>query len=392
MNGMKLGILTLHDSTNYGAVLQACALGHVLRELGHDAAVVDRRRDPSGRALKTPFADETLLERALRFAGCTGAVCDAVRRRRTLRFLRDRVTLTPYAFSDWKDAPADPGVDAFVVGSDQVWNANNLDPADYLLLRAPAGVPGVSYAASIGMPSIPPHLVDVFRRGLGRFSALSVREEEAAETVRGLGFDVTRVADPVLLAGPDPWTFPARGPVPRKKKLFLYFLAEDVCSMLPAVSDFIRAHGMGADFFVDALFRPVPHGLSALVKNARFVRKWERRGVYLRLAAGPEDFVQALKRAEAVVSNSYHALMFALVFGKNVRIVRPSHPVRRAMAARMEEFSGTMVSGPLMHDDLRSALASLAAGEETRTVRDGVEELRASSRRWLHDAIDNLRA
>lgn len=42
---MRIGILTLHDSPNYGAVLQAYAMRAYLTGLGHEAFVIDRRRD-----------------------------------------------------------------------------------------------------------------------------------------------------------------------------------------------------------------------------------------------------------------------------------------------------------------------------------------------------------
>lgn len=40
---MKIGILTPHYAYNYGAVLQAFALLHTLRSLGHEALIINRR-------------------------------------------------------------------------------------------------------------------------------------------------------------------------------------------------------------------------------------------------------------------------------------------------------------------------------------------------------------
>ena len=41
---MRVGILTLHAQTNYGAVLQAYALRSAIAAMGHDAMVIDRWR------------------------------------------------------------------------------------------------------------------------------------------------------------------------------------------------------------------------------------------------------------------------------------------------------------------------------------------------------------
>ena len=40
---MKIGILTFHRAHNYGAVLQAYALVTYLKNIGHDAEIVDYR-------------------------------------------------------------------------------------------------------------------------------------------------------------------------------------------------------------------------------------------------------------------------------------------------------------------------------------------------------------
>ena len=38
---MKVGILTFHDAHNYGAVLQAFALKKYIKNIGHDAKIIN---------------------------------------------------------------------------------------------------------------------------------------------------------------------------------------------------------------------------------------------------------------------------------------------------------------------------------------------------------------
>ena len=45
---MKIGILTFHWANNYGAVIQAYALLSKLKELGHDAYIIDRQMQYKG--------------------------------------------------------------------------------------------------------------------------------------------------------------------------------------------------------------------------------------------------------------------------------------------------------------------------------------------------------
>ena len=389
---MKIGILTLHDSVNYGALAQAYALRSWLSGLGHDAVVVDRRRDPCGRDLRTPprFRETCRAFGLFRADAHNGERESSVRVERSRAFLRNRVGLTPYSFREWGDAPDDLGIDAVVVGSDQVWNANSLDPSFYLLRGAPRQLPAVAYAASIGMTELPADRLDDYRAGFARLSAIGVRERSAARLVAGLGFDAQCVADPVLLAGKEPWRGMVDGAGGKGGRVFAYFLAEEFPGIMGELGRFASSRGTRVDFFVDWFTLGRARGWREARRNAALLRGWREAGLDLRVDAGPEEFARAIAASDAVVSNSYHALVFALVFGKEARIVLPTHPVRRAMNSRLEELAEDFVDGPAVHPSLRSALASLSAGERCAIRGDRLGEYVARSREWLSDALRRI--
>lgn len=390
---MKIGILTLHDSPNYGAVLQAYSMRSYLTGLGHEAFVIDRRRDIGNAPLRTPPPERDFVRilGLFKVDARNGAREYARRCERTLAFERDRIGMSPYHFHNWKDAPSDLGLDLVLVGSDQVWNANNLNPADYLLKDVPGNQPGIAYAASVGMPSFSADKLEDFRTGFARFAAIGVREREAAEMVRALGFAAEHVVDPVLLAGRGVWKDVLTEDPDETPRTFAYFLAEDVPAMLPELADFAAKTGRRVALFVDWFVRRAPHGVGGWMKNGKYWEKWRRRGIDFRLDAGPEEFVRAIATAEVVVSNSYHALMFSLVFGREVRIVLPTHPVRRKMNARLREFEGTLTEGPLVAEKLSDALRSLASGEHVAIKAEALASRVAASDRWLKAAISAAR-
>lgn len=385
---MRIGILTLHDSVNYGAVLQAHALKSHLAALGHEAVVIDRRRNPDLTLRTPPFQpQEFRLFGTIPCEPYDGLRETAVRIARTEDFMCREVGLTAFRFSDWRDAPADLGLDLIVVGSDQVWNANNLDPSDYLLGKVPGNVPGIAYAASIGMPAFPADRAEEFREGFARFRAIGVREREAAEMVRALGFAAEHVVDPVLLADRTAWDGLLAGSRSGPRRVFAYFLSEDLDATAEALSRFARCRSARVDLFVDWFVRKTPRGVSRWLKNRRHAAKLSRGGIDLRLDAGPVEFVRAIAASEVVVSNSYHALMFALLFGKDVRIVLPTHPVRRKMNARLREFEALVEGAPLVMPDLASALASLDTGERMSVRAEALDARIAASRDWLVRAL-----
>ena len=386
---MRIGILTLHDSPNYGAVLQAYAMREYLAGLGHEVFVIDRRRDDGNAPLRIPSSERDFVRLLGLFKvnAYNGAREHARRCARTLAFERDRIGMSAYHFHDWKDAPRDMGLDLILVGSDQVWNANNLDPADYLLMAAPGNPPGIAYAASIGMPEFPKDRVETFRTGFARFAAIGVREREAVEMVRSLGFAAEHVVDPVLLAGRSVWEDVLAADADGMPRAFAYFLAEDIPAMLPDLADFAAKTGRRIDLFVDWFVRRAPCGVGGWMKNRKFWRKWRQRGIDFRLDAGPEEFVRSIAAAEAVVSNSYHALMFSLIFEREVRIVLPTHPVRRKMNARLCEFEELLEEGVLVCDSLGAAIASLESNARTVFCAEMLASRIASSRAWLDRAL-----
>src|SRR3990167_7557552 len=143
----KIGILNFQYSThNYGAVLQAAALEHICRQLGHDARHLDymaqRKVTLKGRVgqilrkmglKKSPQEDQV-------FNQVVFEQFRAIFLNRTPRIQAER---------DFTDIAK--GFDSVIVGSDQVWRpAYAKDTIAFFLGYVPKGIDRISYAASIG--------------------------------------------------------------------------------------------------------------------------------------------------------------------------------------------------------------------------------------------------
>ena len=389
---MRVGILTLHSQTNYGAVLQAFALRSALADMGHDVRVIDRWRDDDCARLKGILASRSpgaWLKWLKGAVSCSGVVAELRRRLATMRFIRDNLNLTDYHFHHWRDAPRDMGLDVIVVGSDQVWNAANLVPADYLLKETPPGLPGIAYAASIGMASIPDELRGEYRDGFRRFAAISVREKTAADMVAECGSRAEVVVDPTLLVPRSFWSRFKPAAPPAKRYLTCCFLLEDIDAMKPALKLFAEKAGVDIEMFVGGYWRKASLNPEQIRKNRKDFRRWREAGVRLRLDAGPAEFLASIAGSSGVVTNSYHALMFSLIYGKNVRVLQPSNPSRRVMSARFDEIAASFVDGSLFAESLADGLAEVAAGDFTRINAKALDERVDFSRRWLERALSS---
>lgn len=386
---MRIGILTFHSQLNYGGVLQAYAMQMALQEMGHDAVVIDRWTEARNAHLFGPFLNNwkgwigTLIRG---FAGM-GTFGRLFRHWYTIRFVRQKLNLTPYHFYEWKDAPKELGVDVILVGSDQVWNGHWGRPRSYLLEGAPS-MPAVAYAASFGMRTLPEELIPAYRDGFQRFKAISVREAEGIGLVESQGTTATHVVDPTLLLEPSIWKTKVKCSTKQKRMLVCYLLAEDVDELYPQLYAFAKAQRCKVKVLVDGYTLPFPKTLSQIIQRVKHMVRNVFSPVKLELAAGPQEFLNAFANATWVLSDSFHAVMFSSIFGKNVRILRPKNEFRQKMFARIEEFAQQAVAeGELIADDVPSALASLVEEQPLQFNAEFIARRRAESKAWLEGAL-----
>ena len=415
---MKIGILTFHSQLNYGGVLQCWALQTALEKMGHEVAVIDLWRNADNSPLERGY-DKLGLKQWIKFCVRSilglGDINQWLRVKRTKKFIKKSLCLTPYNFVEWTDAPKELGVDLLVVGSDQVWHCGDWgDPRVYLLEGAPS-VPAVAYAASFGMTAIPHWMFSqcekveaesVYRCGLAKFKAISCRESEGVRLCEALGAKAVHVVDPALLLTGAEWrrmiggkdgesgeseqrnTLNTRKMVGRGLKVFCYFLSEDFWKARPMLEEFARRTRAKVDVFINSwVAAPLPKNVATAkdwmsVRIARF-----SRNVHVCDSAGPMEFLRALAEADAVISDSFHALMFSIAFQKNVRMLKPRTEFRQKMFARIEEFA-RHAEGPLVSDDLDAALASIGNGETVSVDREWIADFRSRSMDWLKRSLE----
>ena len=271
---MKAGILTFHSADCSGAVLQARALVEVLRSLGHDASVIDY----APAYLTKPYRlwRNDWWKHPVGTAKNLANSFAVARRRRGFQAFREGMHLTPF--------PPE-GLDAVIIGSDQVWN-RHLNGGELLwFAQDPVfdHTRNIAYAASTG--SVPlPEGVD-----FGRFHRLSVREPRLQAELAARGFASTLVLDPVLLAGKDVLDALA-DPCPVKGR---YVVAYEVIDN-PQVMQIASSFGL-----------PVVR----IASNPRL----SGRKQYV-----PGEFISLIRGAEHVVASSFHAVAVAKLYGVDV--------------------------------------------------------------------------
>jgi len=335
-----VGIVTYHRSVNYGAVLQAFALAEVLRRLECAPEVIDYvpavRR---GVYELKPFWSRETWRRLVRrddFAGYVSANflyrgAKRLRNQRFEAFLRENMPLTATKYRDFEALKrANFTYEAFVCGSDQIWNISDderFDPA-YFLDFAGVDQLRIAYAPSFGGREVPAARREILRDLLARFDSLSVRERSGVEIVRAVGGrEAEAVLDPTLLLDAVDWRDRASDALRPNAPYVLCYA--------PAFSPGLIAHALG-------LGRRMGWRVLAIDCYGP-TRNWLRTtwgtGIRTIYAAGPAEFLGLFAGAEAVLTTTFHGTAFALNFRKPFAVwLRPEMRVNARIEELLENF------------------------------------------------------
>lgn len=302
---MKIGIINFHCAHNYGAMLQAYALQENLIKEGHKAVIVDFQPNVIMNGYKLWSVNKLFHPRSL-----AGTIKNYKKLKPKYyvfeKFKNDYMNLTEHKFKSLDENSLNKyEFDAFICGSDQVWNMDlNGGLTEYLLsFVKDKEIKKISYAASIGTKSIKEEHKDIMKKELITFNNISVREDDAVKILKET-FDlhVTHVLDPVFLINKNQWSGIAR--VPKKideKYVLLYGLEEN--ELFEKTFKFIKEN---TDFKI------------INISPAKKLSNYIDETLY---NVGPSEFIGLLKNAEVVFTNSFHGTCFSIIFGKKFFVI-----------------------------------------------------------------------
>lgn len=314
--GKRVGIVThYYKSRNFGGLLQAYALCRALRELGFEAEQICY-----GHIFETPPVP--CLRDRLRGRPIAD-IALSLRRRTANRLLKGRFeaqAAAMYGFGREEiphsekvymqdDIRTCRGYDVYITGSDQVWNPEWYTPA-FFLEFVPERARKVAYAASIGHSALSAAEAEWFRKELEGFSAVSVRESDAAELLSPVSpVPVEWVLDPTLLLPRGQWDEICADRIVQGPYLFCYFLGTGKRSRRLA-ERFAKKRGLKV--------------VSILHVHGTFRGCDMRFGDERLSGVSPKGFLSLIKYADYVFTDSFHAVVFSEIYGKGYAVFRRS--------------------------------------------------------------------
>lgn len=300
---MKVGVLTLPFNANIGGNLQGYALIEVLRRMGHQPVLINRRRAPKGvrvdDALTKTDTEAPLLSDTI-------ALSHAPNR----AFIEKHIA--PISREFYSTAHLGNNVDqyefdAIVVGSDQVWRPKYAKSIlfDFFMKFLPeenTRVKRISYAASFGTDDWEYDTDQTAEVAslIKRFSAVSVREDSGVGLCRDhLGVEARHVLDPTLLLTPEHY---ARlfSPAQRRQQagqLLAYILDrnEDKTRVVEELSRRLSIS---------------PYSTTGLPFGPAIPPEGDEGD------ASVEGWLAAIQQAAFVVTDSFHGAVFSILFNK----------------------------------------------------------------------------
>ncbi|WP_230399222.1 polysaccharide pyruvyl transferase family protein [Novisyntrophococcus fermenticellae] len=308
---MKVGILTFTEGYNYGNKLQNYALLTYLQNnfpcevKTVDNCVAQGSRFEKARILLTwafPSAKHYMYwKRLLRFKSFN---------KKYLKFTSEKLTSNTKKFSE---------VDCFVCGSDQIWNPHYYSNIDLLTGKLPVPKRSISYAASFGVNEIPDEKKVAFAKALGNLDAISVREEQGLHICKELGFENGRVnIDPTFLLSKDEWLKVIRKPDKQlpSKYVVTYFLGSIKNNVEYNIENYCKINN-----------------LERIDLNSVTALKW--------FDITPFEFLYLIKNAEFVFTDSFHASVFSIIFGKNFLTAERTSKNSNKMSSRIDTLFST---------------------------------------------------
>ena len=301
---MKVGIVThFHYSTNYGGVLQAYALCRFLNEHGVEAAQIRYRSSPTD--LRAPEKSALLmakkvLARVKRKLKGKRDRAIAANMQRSFAPFRNAIPHTEREYTRADIEAVNAEFDAFITGSDQVWNLNWYDPTYFLDFVTP-GKPKLSYAASLGTGSMSEKEQNLLNGHLKDFAAVSVREESARDLLRPVYGGVELAVDPTLLLSGEEWESIAADRLVGEPYVFAYLLGEDG-QVRELAEEFAKRKNLK--------LVTIPY----LLGKHRACD--DRMSCEKITDADPGDFISLIKYANYVITDSFHACVFSIIFGR----------------------------------------------------------------------------
>lgn len=303
---MKIRIITIHGIPNFGSVFQCYGLCKYLKDCGYDdTEVIDYNPSYYNKGNVKSY-----LGRLLNYKNYK------VRTKKFRRFIECNLCLTPKKYTTVDELKNEEfNADVYIAGGDQLWNVfhdSGNDPAyrlNYINGKK------ISYATSMGQKNFPADELKKLADDIRDFSNIAVRESSSVALLESQGLKATHVVDPVFLLPREDYE-KVLVSVNQPKYLLVYLVTPS--KLLEETINYLKNK----------------YNLKVILCSG-FQRKCTC-DEHLKVL-GPDEILSYIKNAEIVLSSSFHATAFSIMFQKQFYTILPDEHTNERIEDLLEK-------------------------------------------------------
>ena len=310
----SVGLCIVYKNYNYGSILQSYATLIKLKYMGYSFEII--RYNPLKNIQFYVKAIPRLMNRDMIYGKIRTlkrkvgkkthpefAVVDNIRMEKFQQFVESHFSPFSKIIYNYKELHEyTKRFTDVLVGSDQLWLPSGLGTNFYNLMFVPENINKIAYSASFGVSQIPFFQKRKTKEFLERIDHLSVREQSGAKIIKELiGKDVPVILDPTMIIDRSVWdkNIPDERLVD-ENYIFCYFLGNN-----PWQREEVKK-----------LAEEKKMKIVVLKHLDEYIPEDENFGDIAPYDIGPAEFVNLIRHARYVCTDSFHGSVFSILYHK----------------------------------------------------------------------------
>ncbi len=315
MDNKKLvGVCIVNKNYNYGSILQSYATLMKLEEMGVNYEIIDYNHPQNIKfylkAINRFRSKDMVYSKIRSLKKKIGkkihpdfAKNDAIRRHIFDDFISAHFVSFSKPIRDYEELQKySTKFSDVLVGSDQLWLPSGLDTNFYNLMFVPDNINKIAYSASFGVSKIPSYQKIKTKTFLERINHISVREQAGADIIKELtGREAKVILDPTMIVDRKAWDKNILDQrIVEEKYIFCYFLGNN-----PSQRDEVKKLAEKKDLTI------------VVLKHLdEYIPSDEKFGDISLYDVGPNEFVNLIRHAEYICTDSFHGSVFSIIYHK----------------------------------------------------------------------------
>lgn len=374
-----IGIINLQHTPNYGAVIAAAVLEDIVRDIVTAEYKVNTIHYMPSKTYNNFF--EKAIDEAKQWGGLklyiksffpkSRSVSSGYLRNERFKAFRHSFLNLTKAYTNANDINADINYSAFITGSDIVWapkKSDNFRADGYFLKFANKGELKIAYAPSLDN-AVNKKLLKMkpcYQENLKHLDYISVREKSNVNYIKKLtDKEVHQCCDPALLVESDYYNKMLKtAQLTNNKEKYIYvYILEVNDEIVSFANKLAKEKGLKICYY-----SANHNNYNGLSEDCT--------------ADGPAEFLHRLKNAEYILTNSFHCVVFSLIFKKKfLSFLRSSSSIK----------SIDLLNDLDLGDRIATDKPDIDHEIDYEKVDLRLKEIREASLSYLKSSLENIR-